>query len=177
MIEEHILLKLNSNRDKWGKMLNNLGCPKRYIDDFIQDTYIKIYEMDDVSRIVLESGEVNMYYVYFALRSRVVDYYRQNKLDYVGDIVDTTYDDAVDIDNEVLLKDLYQGIMSYVDKFGAYGSKLCKVYLPTSISLRQLAAETGISVTSIYHSMKQYKQFIKEEFEDEYKLYKRHKNK
>jgi len=175
MIDEHIMLKLNSNRDKWGKMLNNLGCPKRYINDFIQDTYLKIYEMDDVSRILLDNGEVNMYYIYFALRSRVVDYYRQNKLDYVGDIRDTDMDDELDIDNEVLLMNLYQGIMTYVDQFGAYGSKLCKVYLPTSTSLRQLATDSGISVTSIHHSMKQYKAFIREEFEDEYEAYKRHK--
>ena len=174
-MSKDIIAILDEKRDDWGKMLTNLGCPEHLINDFIHDTYIKIHGLDDPSRIIREDGEANMYYVYFALRSRVVDYHRENKLVYVDDFEDTTDSDELDIDNEILLMNLYEGIMSRVDDFGAYGSKLCKIYLPTSLSLRQMATESGISLTSIHNSLKQYKAFIKEEFQDEYDFYKRHK--
>jgi len=170
-----IIEVLDTRRDDWSKMLTNQGCPIHLIDDFIHDTYIKLSNLDNPKRIIREDGDVNMYYVYFTLRSRVVDYHRQNKLVYVADFIDTTDTDDFDIDNEILLNNLYEGIMSEVNVFGAYGSKLCKLYLPTSLSLRQLATESGISLTSIHNSLKQYKAYIKEEFEDEYLAYKRHK--
>lgn len=174
-MSKDIITILEAKREDWSKMLNNLGCPKHLIDDFIHDVYIKIHKMPDMDRIVREDGEVNMYYIYFALRSRVVDHYRQDKLVYVADFKDTVYGEELDIDNEILLMNLYQGIMIKVDDFGAYGSKLCKIYLPTSLSLRQMANDSGISLTSIHNSIKQYKAFIKEEFQDEYDQYKRHK--
>lgn len=175
-MDKNIFELLDDHRSKWGKMLNNLGCPKRLIEDFTHDAYIKISELDDIDRIIHENGEINMYYVYFTLRSRVVDYYRENKLDYFSDIVDIQ-DDELDVDNEILLMNLYNDMMDKMDSFGHYGSKLCKIYLPTSRSLREIANESGISLTSIHHSIKQYKSFLKEEFIDEYKKYKKHKQK
>ena len=52
-----------------------------------------------------------------------------------------------------------------------YDRKLFKIYYETDISMRKLAKETNISVTSIFNSCKNYKELIKSKFGEDFEDY------
>lgn len=166
-----ILIVLENHRDKWGKMLNNMGCPSRFIEDIIQDTYIKISLMKNNTKILREDGDVNLYYVYKTIYSVFCDYMNKNKYVLVEKFEDNLDDDGLDIDTEMALMTIYSDILMYSNNFGSYGSKLCNLYLPTDRSLRQIAEGANISLTSIYNTIKKHKMELKEEFTESYEQY------
>ena len=52
-----------------------------------------------------------------------------------------------------------------------YDKKLFKLYYNTDISMRKLAKETKISVTSIFNSCKNYKEIIQSKFGEDFEDY------
>ena len=171
-----ILTKLEVHRIKWIQMLTNMGCNEEFIEDVIHDMYLKIYKMKDHEKIVREDGDVNIFYIYRTLNSCFINHVNENANVSLGNIyTDLLVDDPLDVDAEVELMSLYMDMLDEMNEFGQYGSKLCKVYLPTDRSLRQIASESGISLTSIYNSVKQYKAILREEFKEQYETYKRNR--
>lgn len=157
-------------------MLTNMGCNEEFIEDVIHDMYLKIYKMKDHEKIVREDGDVNIFYIYRTLNSCFINHVNENANVSLGNIyTDLLVDDPLDVDAEVELMSLYMDMLDEMNEFGQYGSKLCKVYLPTDRSLRQIASESGISLTSIYNSVKQYKAILREEFKEQYETYKRNR--
>ena len=171
-----ILTKLDVHRVKWTQMLVNMGCPEDAIEDVIHNMYIKIHKMKDHEKIIREDGDVNIFYIYRTLNSCFINHINENPYCSMGDYyIDSIIDDPLDVDAEIELMDLYMDMLDEMNEFGQYGSKLCKVYLPTDRSLRQIASESGISLTSIYNSVKQYKAILREEFKEQYDEYKRNR--
>ena len=52
-----------------------------------------------------------------------------------------------------------------------YDKKLFKLYYKTDMSMRKLAKETKISVTSIFNSCKNYKDILKSKFGEDFEDY------
>jgi len=69
-------------------------------------------------------------------------------------------------------------ILAEIKDWHWYDEKLFKLYFMTDMSLRDVAKETKISLTSIYNSVKNYREFIYEKFnEDVEDLYNQDYNK
>ena len=58
-----------------------------------------------------------------------------------------------------------------IDNWHWYDRKLFKLYRDTDMSMRDIAAETKISLISIFHSIKNYKEILKNKFENDYQDY------
>ena len=52
-----------------------------------------------------------------------------------------------------------------------YDRKLFKLYRDTDMSMRDISSETNISLISIFHSIKNYKEILKEKFQKDYTDY------
>ena len=86
-----------------------------------------------------------------------------------------TFDIDVYNDNykkKVNLEALYDKIDSIIDKWYWYDKKLTKLYLNTNMSMRDISKETKISLSSIFNTLTNAKEKIREESKEEYKKYK-----
>ena len=113
---------------KWIKIAKTFGALD-FAEDLVQDTYIKVLEKEDI----------NEAYFYFALRSTVTDFLRKEKR-----IV-------LYFENEKIIDD---DVYNYIDTWHPYDRKLYLTYINNQFSMRDLANETGISLTSIYNTIK-----------------------
>ena len=157
----------------WLAMAKKLGAT--YPDDIVQEMYIRLNQyVKDPDRIMFKHGEVNTLYVYFTIRNLVSDEKKEQKKDPVWLGLDTSGDvslsseyyerymsDAVFLQQE--LQDLINIIQDEKDKWHWYDRDLFDVYFSDEeMTIRKLSEETKISVSSIFNTLKNAKQRIKE---------------
>ena len=157
--------------DKWLSMASSLGAPEYMQEDVVQEMYLKIAGLKDPKKMLYKKDEPNTWYVYLTLRSVFIDVVRgEQALCYYDDLeglylhskgrVDWEYEEGWD--------KFYQMIMTSIRDLGGYGAKLCETYFSSDKSIRQIAREANISPTSIFHSIKKYRQILQEEHWEDY---------
>lgn len=166
-----ILSLLEKDRNKWIRIVINLGCPTEYAEDVVHDMYIKIASFKDTERLMYENtGEINYWYIILTLRSVCYDFLKEKNRKVSWEPLDEISEN-VDVDREVAFNIIYDKIIAATNEFGIYGSKLTQVYFKTDYSLRQIASETTISLSSIFHSIKAYKMILQQRFGEDFEDY------
>jgi len=169
-----ILQLLCKNQEKWESMAKAMGCPDHLIHDVVQDVYLKIVEMKNPQKILYGEDDVNHFYVYLTIRSVFLSVLQEEKRSTSIPRVELSLyleHDPVDMEKEEAWERLWCKISSQIDTFGRYGSKLTNSYFKSDRSMRQMAEESGISLTSIFNSIKKYKAYLQEEFSEDYEDY------
>ena len=83
----------------------------------------------------------------------------------INDNFKSSIDNDIELSNmEEAHKKIMDNILKEVSTWHWYDEKLFKLYFFTDKSLRNIASETKISLTSIYNSCKNYKQILIEKF-------------
>ena len=131
---------------------------------------------------IKKDGKINSLYVYVTIKNLFYQYKnKKNKNKFIEykdfDSYDesntyefntdytSSYEDDVDILNmEKANKIIMDNIESEIKTWHWYDEKLFRLYYFTNKSLRQIASETKISLTSIYNSCKNYKEIIENKF-------------
>lgn len=132
---------------------------KFYCEDIVQEMYLRLYKYTTWDKIVKE-GEVNKAFIWFVLRNIYVDFCKQkNRIEKV-DLNEAVYvNEEVFERAEFLAKnELYLKIDSEIESWHWYDAMLFKIYRDSGKSMRKLEAETTISLTSIFHTIKHCKQ-------------------
>ena len=146
--------------------------------DLVQDLYVIIleYDQEKIKKIV-ENGHL----VFWSARVLMNQYVRTNsafKTKYYTKLRTENYDvknfhyfdgieELVEFENKLrFVKDKMNNLHEY-DKL------LFEIYFSSGKSIRKLAKDTGISTTSIYTTLKNVKQYLKDEVESEYKEFER----
>jgi transcriptional regulator of aromatic amino acid metabolism len=86
----------------------------------------------------------------------------------IDDANDTYHKRNKDYAQQIILDNIQQEVDGW-DRW--YDQKLFKIYYETDISMRKLAKDSHISVTSIFNSCKNYKQIINSKFNEDYQDY------
>ena len=163
-----ILVILDKDRSKWLSIVINLGCPIEYSEDVLHDMYLKIHSMGDTDRFMYkDSGEVNYWYIILTLRSVCYDFLRLRNKQISWKPFDEEYE-PLNLEREEAFNVIYDNIIEACNEFGRYGSKLTQMYFKTDYSLRQIASETNISLSSIFHSIKIYKSTLQDKFGEDF---------
>lgn len=164
-----ILETLCKQQDKWESMVKAMRCPNHLILDVVQDMYIKVSGLKNTARLMYNETEVNHFYIYMVLRSVFCDTMsRENKYIKPDEVDSNVINYDFNTEEDEAWERLYGMIQKEINSFGPYGAKLCFTYFKTDKSLRQIANESGISVTSIFHSQKQYREHLYNKFEEDY---------
>ena len=137
---------------------------------------------------IYNETEINTFYIYITLRnlyySKFTNYNKNKKTVLFSDIDnekfnyiinEITFDIDVYNDNykkKVNLEALYNKIDSIIEGWYWYDKKLTKLYLNTDMSMRDISKETKISLSSIFNTLTNAKEKIREESKEEYKKYK-----
>lgn len=193
---ETLFYKMNSNildilankHNEWIKMAKSFKLNNNDANELVQEMYLRMYDYTkDVNRIMYNEKEINTFYIYITLRnlyySKCSSYKRKNikvftdidqeKYNYIinniaynEDEINKNYNKKVD------LEALYDKIDEIIDDWYWYDKKLTKLYLSTNMSMRDISKETKISLSSIFNTLTNAKEKIRQESKEEYKKYK-----
>jgi len=172
---------LSKSHSTWIAMGMSIGIPRHLVEDFVHEMYLRLNKyVGDPQKIMYNEKEVNKFYVYVTLKNLWGDYskakgkYKIIRIDdfevnyEVVDGKDEYYDYSKHSAEDRLINKIkveVEGWESWYDK------KLFKIYYETDISMRKLAKETNISVTSIFNSCKGYKDLIQSKFGEDFEDY------
>lgn len=154
---------------KWIEIINSFG-EYDYAEDIVQEAYIALYKYAKPENII-KNDKVDSGYMFFTLRSLYYQYYNaKNKITKVSlDDVQLEYNDK--IQQEEAYNKFCELIDDYIQDWHWYDQKLFKLYRDTDMSIRKIAAETGISFVSIFNTLKKCKLDLKNKFGDDYEDY------
>jgi RNA polymerase sigma factor (sigma-70 family) len=179
------MMKLLSKYHKlWISMGISMGIPSHLVEDFVQEMYLRLNKyVKEPKKIMYNETDINKFYVYITIKNLYNDYLKERNrhhmvrlddIDVTFEIVEPTPEAQrkAEVEKqraEERLIDLIQDEVGSWDSW--YDQKLFKVYYETDISMRKLAKETNISVTSIFNSCKNYKDIIKSKFGEDFEDY------
>ncbi len=153
----------------WVRIVNSFG---EYFlaDDIVQETYIKIIRLNHIDKIVTDS--VNKNIMWLILRSVYVDHLRAKKMDNVSidDNIKLSYNEC-NLEKHEAFNIIEQRIQEEVDKWHWYDIKLFNLYRESQLSMREIAEETDISLTSIFNTLKNCKERLQEAIGEDYQDY------
>lgn len=138
-----------------------------YAEDIVQEMYLRINRYTTEEKIVT-NGEVNKAYVWFVLRNIY------NDLKKAGNKVEISrLSDKLDIEDEVSEeKHGYERFSNKLDneinKWEWYDAMLFRVYMKQDLSMRDIAERSHISLSSIFNTIKNCKERIKENCSEDY---------
>jgi RNA polymerase sigma factor (sigma-70 family) len=156
---EHTYKKHNN----WlSQVAYNFTNNKDNAEELVQELYLKLMELKDVSKIMY-NNDVNLFYLYKMIRSTYLNGLKKqtNHLQIDDDLVnlpadsysyeaDNAFEQTLALANEAL------------DGMHWFESKLLRVYIEDDHSIQSLHNATGISNSTIFTSMKKTKQYVRD---------------
>ena len=165
------LEKVALHHKEWVKIINGFG-EFDYAEDIVQESYIALWKYADADKIIDSNGNVRNGYVFFTLKSLFFQFYNKKmKINKVGiDDQWNLFDDS-NIEEHKAYNDICLLIDSEIENWHIYDKKLFKLYRDSDMSMRDIARETNISLISIFHSIKNYKEMLRNKFQKDYNEY------
>lgn len=178
---------LASKHQKWCDLVRGLGCNDSYVEDIVQDAYIRIWEyLQKGVNINYGDDDVNGFYMYMTLRSiyfnsikkKSIDLYEPINTEQLNTVLNRLKDDYSDIEMEDAYEVLIDKIFSEVNKWDFYSRNIFIAYFTSGLSLDKLSKDTGIGRSSLYNSIRKYREVIQDMFsEDAQNFYNKNYNK
>lgn len=180
-----ILQALSKDHKRWWHMALSICSDDQLADDIVQEMYVRIDKyVEDPDKIINpKTGEINSFYIFVTMKNIHFHWYNQNARMASFEIKDydffseEDYNDSLctnTLDEDQLLHDREEAYQRVVDsisdeikKWHWYDEKLFKLYFMTDMSLRDIASETKISLSSIYNSLKNLKEHIQDKFQED----------
>ena len=139
-----------------------------YAEDLVQEMYIRLLNKNKETAVIV-NGQVNKYYVFLTLRSLFVDFYRQKskiiKVD-VNEIL--TLQQIDELEEHKAFGNLMNRVTEEMENWHHYDMLLFKLYKDSNMSMREIATETNISLRSIFCTLKNCKERIKDNVHEDY---------
>ena len=185
---------LAQKNDDWIRMAKSFKITDDQANEIVQEMYLRINDyVKDAKKIMFDDKQVNTFYVYITLRNIYYSNFyntgkniKNRKVIYFSEIVDN--DDArklakymiedpeeaqYNIDKKIKLDNLIDKIEEEIDTWYWYDKKMTKLYMNTKMSMRDISKETKISLSSIFNTLTNAKEKIREISEKEYREYKK----
>jgi len=157
-----------SRNTEWIKMATYLGSATP--EDIVQEMYLKLLENPDMlSRIEYKTNEVNTFYIFSIIRSKIVDAHRKESRESYDEL---QFDPIESPDtSEFAYQDLMESIKRTIDTMGDYDQMLLELHFVYKLSMRDIEERTGIPLHSIFNRLKNIKQTIKYQNYEQYQSY------
>lgn len=168
------LAKVAERHKEWIAIVKSFG-EYDYAEDLVQECYLAIYKYADESKIIRD-GVVSRGYMYFTLRSLYYQYYNSkrkiSKISLDDDEVTLQIPNDSQMDEQIAFHKICTMIDEHIEGWRWYEKKLFTLYRDSDLSIRGIASETNISWVSIFNTLKNAKQEIKDKFKEDYLDYK-----
>ena len=189
-----ILDILSKRHGEWLNMAKGFKLTEDDANELVQEMYLRMYDYTkDIDRIMYNETEINTFYIFITLRnlyySKFTNYNKKNKKLLLFSDLQNSHDKekledvlnklSYDLEKhkdsykkKINLEALFTKIEDIIDDWYWYDKKLTKLYLNTDMSMRDISKETKISLSSIFNTLTNAKEKIREESKEEYKKYK-----
>lgn len=162
----------------WIRMVMSFGADRDTANDIVQSFYLRMHKyVKDQSKIMYNDDEVNRFFIYVTLKNM----FKTHKTS-MGryDFYEVWEEEAVDESvHESVHEDYNDAFYKIMDKVGdemktwhRYDKLLSEKYFKSDYSLREIAKGTGISLTSIFNTIKNNKKILREKFGEDYEDFK-----
>ncbi len=187
-----ILDILSNKHQDWFNMAKSFGLSNDDANEIVQEMYIRIYDYTkDIKKIMYNKTEVNTFYIYITLRnlyySNFAKYGKSIKTkkiflftemddNSIKKVYNNYFEDYESymqtVSKKKSLDKLHEKIEQTIDSWYWYDKKLTKLYFDSGMSMRDLSKETKISLSSIFNTLTNAKEKIRQNTKEEYKKYK-----
>lgn len=174
LTKEELLQKLANKYDDWYKMAMSFGVSDENAKELVQEMFVRIFDyVKDPQKIMYNETEVNTFYIYITLRNlyyaNVHTSCKKNPIVFSNDkITDDNfsgmYEDSLDsIEEKEKEEELFRRVESLVEDWYWYDKGIFNLHYHKGMSMREIARETNISLSSIFNTLKNAKEVIKKE--------------
>lgn len=165
------LLNIVSRQHKeWVKIVTSFGSS--YPEDVVQDMYIRLHKYGQKEKILNENGEVNTFFIWIMLRNCFYDSNKLQKIEFLN--LDSQFN-VIDTSDESEKTEAFNKLFELIEKetsnWHHYDKLLFDIYRKKQMSIRQIAKESNINYTSIFHTLKHCKSRIRKEVGESYDDY------
>lgn len=174
-----MLQLLADKHNLWLSMVLGFGCDYDTAQDIVQSMYLRMHKyVKDEGRIMYNDDEVNRFFVYVTLKNMYKTYvaaekkfiwYEVREDDAIDtEMMEIAFDEAMEIAFETLMAK----IASEMGTWHRYDRILSEKYFKSDYSLRDIAKGAGISLTSIFNSIRNNKKILKKKFREDWEDFK-----
>jgi RNA polymerase sigma factor (sigma-70 family) len=163
---------LATHHKEWLKMAYSFGAGD-YAEDIVQEMYLRLNKYVEDPERIMYGKEPNKYFVWVTLRNMVRQFQnKRSKVIYTGDMVeyDQAEEDYDKLEGEGFEK-IIDKVWEAIDDLHWYDQKMFEVYHKTDMSMRDIEKETGISLFSIFDTLRKGKEYVKEKINEDYEDY------
>ena len=198
MIKPSVLQVLAESHDDWIRMASSFGLSDDDVQEIVQEMYIRVDNaVKDVDRIMYDEDKVNTFYVYTTLKHlhwqnfhKVGRAKKRLELRYYSELRDSEVEhDSLMFNKFVKSEDtLYEDFelefiesLSDLDMCGKveditndwhwYDRKIFDLYFKEKMSMRKLASNTTISLSSIFNTIDNCRDEIKSSLKKDWENY------
>lgn len=180
MNKSDLLYKLADKYSDWLDMAKSFGLKDADAKDLVQDMFIRLNDyVKEPQKLMYNENEVNKFYIYVTLKNM---FYKRKEKTYFTSL--SLYEHNIISDsneNEIYTKELFDDLIDSINdiknKWYWYDKKLFDLYFNTDMSMRDLSKKTKISLSSIFNTISNAKEKIREQTQKEYEAYISSKNK
>lgn len=174
-----VLQVLGEYHNEWIAIARSRGAGQD-AEDCVQDMYIKVYESKkSLEQILFKNGEPNKLFIWMVINSVVTDMLRRRTTakhahhNTNREEIDLSYLEASPMNRaeQDAFNKMFDMATAAIDELHWYDKKLSKIYFGSDMSMRNIADETGISLRSIFDSLKKIKGHLREKLGEDYEDY------
>ena len=157
---------LSKYHKEWLNIVRLFG-DNEFAEDIVQDVYLKVHQYNYQEKILID-GEPNRALMWILLRNTT---YRENKIapnDLSIELVRDLSADELMVEKHESLETIYDKVEQEISRWDWYDQKLWKIYKDEQKSMRQISDETGISLKSIFLTLKSCKERIRQSVGEDY---------
>ena len=157
---------------EWIRIVNGFG-EYDYAEDIVQESYLILYKYAKPEKVI-KNNQIRRGYMYFTLRTTYYLYYNSKRKVRKVSIDDglLQLEDTNDLREQQAYNMICEKIDDEIENWHWYDKKLFILYRDTDMSIRKIAAETKISWVSIFNTLKNAKNIIKDKLKEDYEDYK-----
>jgi hypothetical protein len=167
------LKEVAKHHKEWVQTCKALGGGD-FAEDIVQEMYIKLHKYASAEKII-KNGILQKGYVFFALKSILYTLKNEQSLVYKEELKDNLVEDNTSLEEHQAF-DRFCGL---IDKYfleqekesNWYEAKMFQVYRDTNLSMRKMAKLSNISWVSIFHTLKNVKQDLRNNFQEDWEDY------
>ena len=143
---------------------------KDFAEDIVQEMYLLLHKYNVSEEQMFTNGKVNRGYIFIIIRNIHFQLHNIRKRINKVELNDEIYnlEDDYDIQKELDWNEFRNKAEEEVNSWDWYEKKLFTLYRDNKTSIRKLAAETGISFVSIFHTLKGSKGKLRELLKEDY---------
>ena len=156
------------NHKKYVSIIKNFG-EHFYAEDLVQETYLMLYKWSSPDKYI-KDGKPNDAYIWLCLRNSFLLYQREKRKATkvsLNDIQELSTNE-INIEYFNSLEKIDTLVKNEVNSWHWYDAKMYKLYIDNKMPMRTIESETGISLRSIFETIKICKQRLKKAVGEDY---------